>query len=120
VRLTNQTTTGYRNNYSPLSTGPNCTGYGETGLDRVYKVTVPNGNTLQADVTSISGNPAIYVLTAAQCIPQPTACLAGDDNDGAPDERAVWLNNTGSAQTVYVVVDSYYGSPITYNLNISF
>lgn len=121
--LSNQSTTGFANNYSPTAAGTNCTGYGAVGPDRVYTAAVPAGQTLTVVVTptgvsAMDGDPSLYVLAnVAACIPAPTACLAGKDNgvDGDP-ETLVWLNNTGAAANVLVVIDGFAGTPYTYNM----
>jgi hypothetical protein len=115
-----QTTTGFGNDYSndtvydQAPTG--CSG--TAGRDKVYSITVPAGQTLSATVTPTGANaatfdPAINIVLgpASACDAAPFTCLAsGDDGgDGAPD-TATWANTTGAAQTVFVIVDTYFRS----------
>jgi hypothetical protein len=114
--LTGESTTGYSNQLAPAIT---CTGFGTSGPDRVYVVSVPAGQRLTASVTPTgTGDPAIYLVQgpAAACTATP-ACLNGDDSGAAGSTNtATWVNATGTPQQVFVVVDSDSGPVSSYTL----
>jgi hypothetical protein len=100
-------TEGYVNNYAPATS---CTGFGTSGRDRVYSIEVPAGQRLTATVqpANTTFDPAIYLLAAppTNCTATPT-CILGDDS-GAQDQinSVTYLNTTGAARTIYIVIDS--------------
>ena len=66
---------------SPRSaSGNGCTGYDNDGSDKVYKVTMANGQTLTATITPVTGfDPSLYLLPGPTCAAVSTTCLAGSD-----------------------------------------
>jgi hypothetical protein len=63
-------------------------------------------------------DPTVYILAdLAACIPAPTACLGGaDDNTAGVAETATYTNSTAAAVSVFIVVDGFYGTPYTFDL----
>ncbi len=129
--LMNQTTVGYTNDYNgDFDCDANL--FGTPGFDRVYSVTVNAGQTLSvtaAPPVGSTGNSAdlgVYLIAgpATNCIATPIApqCLDGNDQgiDGAP-ETVSYMNATGAAQTVFIVVDCYYAMTAitTFSLQVS-
>jgi hypothetical protein len=120
--LAAQTTAGFNDDYNA---GPACNMnlFGTSGYDRAYSVTMNAGQMLSVTVTPPSAmtndaDPAVFLIggPAASCVATPTTqCLAGMDQGFAGDpETVTYTNSTGAAQTVFIVVDSYYPSnPIT-------
>jgi hypothetical protein len=108
---------GNFNDYAPDTT---CTGYSTPGLERVYSVTIPAGQTLTADlVPGGTEDISMYFLATDQCIAAPT-CLAGTDIGASGDPEMLTYANTGTAPLdIYVVVDSWVSSPFTYTLTLS-
>jgi len=115
-----ETLIGYLNDVetdpnTPTDGGSSCTGYRNTGVDRVFSITVPAGKTLSVTVTPpASGDkawdPAVYVIPApaANCAGPVTSCLAGTDNGGTGTaESLTYTNSTTAAMPVYIVVDVY-------------
>jgi hypothetical protein len=123
--ITGQTTVGYINNIGTSNTAAAlCGGYSNTGPDRVYEVTVNNGQTLTATVTPTSSwDPGIYIVQgpATNCAASGTTCLGGSDaNGGGTADVATYTNSSGSAVTVFVVVDRYTsGTGGPFDLTIS-
>ncbi|HEY3357595.1 MAG TPA: hypothetical protein VGQ83_30365 [Polyangia bacterium] len=122
---TGQTTVGYSNDYSGGSSTHGCT-YSDSGPDRVYSISVPDGQELTAAVTpeGTGFDPSIYLIAgpAATCGAAPRTCLAADNAGAATDTNTVkWANRSGSAQTVFIVVDSGSSSPNggTFSLNVA-
>jgi hypothetical protein len=128
--ISGQTTSGYLNDIEVESTGA-CTGEGSTydGLDRVYQITVGPGQTLTATVTPTSSwDPGLYFVAgpATNCATIDTTCVGtGSDSQfggiGAGSaETGTFVNSTGSAQDVFIVVDSLdVSSPGDFDLTIS-
>lgn len=119
---TGDTLSGYANDYVPTAAQGVCTGQIETGADRVYAVTIPAGKTMNASITPPFGaNPALYVLpNLLGCIPNPTFCLAGADNNGNSSAEAVSLTNTNAGPvTVYLVADTTQAMSFSYDLTIT-
>ncbi len=107
-RLAGQATVGYANDYDP---GASCTGWDEPGRDRVYAVTVPDGQELVALATpnTPSWDFGLYLVAgpASNCTAVP-ACLAGADVgwSGEPEDLH-WTNAGGAAAQAFLVVDAY-------------
>lgn len=88
-----------------LVTSAPCIGYTENGFERYYAVTLNPGGTFTATVTFPTKDGALWVLDG--CV-EPFTCLVGADDGVTGDPETVTYMNTGvSAQTVYLVVDSY-------------
>jgi hypothetical protein len=100
-------TIGYTGDYG---TGMNCSG--TSGLDRVYSVTIPAGVTFVATIENTDGafDPSVSLVAgpASNCEVTPRVCIVGDDRGTAGEINTVrYMNTTGSAQSIFVVVDSY-------------
>lgn len=101
------TTSSYTPDLNPLIS---CTGFANTGPDRVFSVSVPAGQRLTSAVTSTTTgfDPSIYLLAgpdALTCAAQ--TCLDGDDTGAATATNTVSWDNLGNIETtVYIVVDS--------------
>jgi hypothetical protein len=109
---------GESGEYDAVST---CTGFGTMGVDRVYTTAIAAGTTLTATVTPVesTADPAIYILAADGCTATPS-CLAGSDtNDEGLADSASYMNAGVAPITVYIVVDSWYTAPFTFNLTTS-
>ncbi|MBL8950005.1 MAG: hypothetical protein JNK82_04455, partial [Myxococcaceae bacterium] len=128
--IMNETTVGYANDISISTGAATCTTFSagtNTGGDKVYSVTIPNGQTLTAAVTPAIGfDPAIYIIPGGTCMATYAMCLDGDDTEGAGTamnpgtETATYQNTTGAARQVYVVVDRYTaGAGGSYSLTIN-
>jgi len=123
--ISGESTLTYANDIvTPIPT-TNCSGstssFANSGADKIYSVTLTAGQVLTATVTPVAGfDPAILLL--ANCVPSTSTCLAGDDvgTAGSVDELT-YTNNTGSMQTVYVVVDRFTNSGAggSYSLTIN-
>lgn len=108
------TLTGYGPDYRfAQSTGCSL----ESGPDRVFAVDVPAGERLTATVTPApdAGLDVVVNLVAAPaatCRAAPPVCLASADR-GFRDEpdSATFLNASATAQSLFVVVGSYFAMP---------
>lgn len=81
--------------------------YTYDGYDVAYTITVPDTKklTVVVDPTG-SWDPAVAIVTT--CASVGPTCLGGADEGFSSDpETADYTNTTGSAQTVFVIVDSY-------------
>ena len=112
--LTNLTTAGYLNDYTPSG----CLS-SQAGRDRVFSVDVPAGQLLTASVIPTgTGNPSIYL--AAVCGSSPLTCLAGDDSGTTTATNTVSYRNPGTnSQTYYIVVDSSSSSTPVSSFSLS-
>ncbi len=82
-----------------------CTGAATPGEDVFVPVTVPDGQELTARFTTAVGDAALYLLT--DCDDADT-CLEG--SDGGSTEEIKWVNDTGAAAVVTLVIDSRYAA----------
>jgi len=84
--------------------------YTYDGNDVAYTITVPNTKTLTVDVNPTSSwDPAIAIV--GSCASVGPSCLGGADEGFSGDpETATYTNTTGSAQVVFIIVDSYSSS----------
>ena len=106
----NDTTVTSTNNYQWLATGlcVGSTSSGSTAPDKVYRITVPAGATLNVNVTPTGWDAILNLISAtttANCgstTSLPT-CLAGADDP----ETILWTNNTGTSATVFLLLDGY-------------
>lgn len=96
-----------RETYVPTD-GNNCQAY--AGRDIVYEATVPAGQTINAVLSGTTGDPVINLIAgpASNCVYSPV-CLAGADDP----ENVTWMNSTGSAVTVYIVVSNFSATTTT-------
>src|SRR5262249_29927220 len=113
--LMGETTTGFFNLNDIDFNSTTCNNLGGyTGNDHVYSISVPTGMTLTVTVTPTGADmanedPAIYLVPspATNCGLNTLMCLdAKDDNGGGMPETATYMNATGSAATVFIIVDS--------------
>jgi len=120
--LTAQTTAGFYADYYLWAEAPGCRGYGVRGPDRVYAIDVNPGQTLTATVTPDARpdggpgwDPAVYFVggPAASCTTVIMQCLAAEDEAGRdmPD-TARYTNDGGVAQSVFIVVDTFFDEEI--------
>jgi hypothetical protein len=118
------TLSGYGPDYG-FRQGTNCAL--QSGPDRVFVVDVPAGERLTATATpSDAGLNDLDVVVnlvaapAATCRLTPPLCLASADRGfrGEPD-TASFINTSATAQSVFVVVGSYYASPGTEDFVLS-
>jgi cysteine-rich repeat protein len=91
--------------------GTGCNGFGSGinggGRDAFYRVTVPAGRTLRAEVGSVTGDGDVVVGVVSDCTATRTACLAAQDGPSGTASETVRFTNTASApREVFVVVDS--------------
>ncbi len=109
--LTNQTTTGYENDYG---TGTGCPTSGYVGGDRAFSATVPAGQRATVTVTPRAGvdggvgfSPSVALVPgpATQCELMPRVC-ASSANSGTTPRQATYTNRTGAAVTLFAIVDS--------------
>lgn len=111
------TTAGAFNDYTPTLTPPTgCTGFTANGADVVYLVTLPDGGSIDLVYTS-SADASVYLVN--DCVsPSDAACVAGADLTFAGEpETLSYVNTSGSAQTLYLILDSFgTGSFGTYTL----
>lgn len=120
------TTLGAHNDLTPARS---CTGYLNPGPDVTYLVSVPAGQRLTVRVTpgaptttdagSLQFDPSLYFVAApaSNCDlldadAGAVTCLAASDDANTPGtvETASWLNASGAAVDVLVVVDSSWAS----------
>jgi hypothetical protein len=114
--LSNQTTNGSANDYQPATA---CTGRAESGLDRVYAVTVAAGQTLTATVTPAgASDPGVYLVRGPEtaCAATPL-CLAGAD--GFSSDSVSYTNASGAPELIYIVVDSSQAGAVTFDLTVA-
>ncbi len=105
--MTTGSTRGAANDYG---NGMNCDG--TDGLDIVYAIDVPAGQTVTVTVASGDGtfDPSINLVAgpAASCGGSPRACLDGDDSGSASTTNAAtWTNTTAASVRVFAVVDNF-------------
>ena len=114
------TTAGFGADVGITSNTGSCTRYSQTGADAIYQVEIPAGAQLTASV-STTWDAALYL--ASTCATADATCVAGDDS-GNP-ESLTYRNTSGSAQTYFLVVDSWRPSNTTvtregsYTLDVS-
>ncbi|MCB9673698.1 MAG: putative metal-binding motif-containing protein [Alphaproteobacteria bacterium] len=83
-----------------------CTAPGQaSGPEEILPVLVPDGRTLRVEYRIIGGDSALYVVSS--CF-SAASCLVGDNDRGQNGsfETVEWLNDQGSDQVVYIVLDS--------------
>lgn len=107
--------------YDPGSTGcvPDNASSSTDGPDKVFEVTVPDGEVVTAAIEQRGFNYiAAYLVT--DCGDVENSCLAGANDGGysSSDEFLFWRNDTGMDQTVFIIADSeeyfsYGVSPVT-------
>ena len=86
-------------------TAQSCTGYAAIGKDLAYTVTVPSNYILEA---TVSGAMDMALYLVSDCTDTNAACLVGSDRNGAnAAENIVYANESGSDETLYLIVDSW-------------
>jgi hypothetical protein len=116
--LAAQTTTGASTDVLFDSAATGCVS--SSSPDKVYSVTVPNGQTLTFTATPAAMEDLIVNIIdgAALTCNNVMMCAASADDgfDGDP-EVATFMNASGAPKTVFVQV-SGYGSDLNYSLNV--
>lgn len=115
--LTGQSTVGYTNDFglSPDAVDRACA-FPNAGVDRVYAISVPPHQLLDATVTPASGSDydatlALVPGPADHCAGVNQICAATADDGSAGDaESAAYLNTSDLAAQVFIVVDGAYSS----------
>jgi len=121
VALPTETVTNYFHDYAFSSAG-NCRS--GPGADRVYSINVAAGQTITARATpDMAADVVVNIVEgpAANCNATPRiTCLASADRglDGQED-TATWMNGTGMAKSVFVVISNYKTGPMTYALDVT-
>jgi hypothetical protein len=97
--------------------------YDSPGPDAAYVLDVPAGSTLT--VTVNPGNdldPALFLLKASGDSCEPSSCVAPADAGYAGyDETLEYTNETGSAERLYLIVDSFWepgSTPGAFHLDV--
>ena len=114
--LGSETLSGYTNDYSQFSQGCDFT----SGPDRTYRVVIPPSQRLNARAFSSNDLRLSLIAGPASNCETPIACIA--QGAGFVGDTALSFNNTtGTAQTVFLVVDrsSSTGSSYTLSINIA-
>jgi len=83
-----------------------CTMKGAPGPEALVPITVPPNQTATIGIEMPGGDPGIYLLTNCN---DAFTCVAGADTGADPDEELVYVNNTGTPQNLFLVVDSADG-----------
>lgn len=96
------TTSGYGADLGITVRTNSCTNWQQSGSDAVYRISLANGQRVQASV-STTWDAALYLIT--DCALSATTCVAGQD-DGNP-EAIDFTNSSGATRTYYLVVDSW-------------
>jgi cysteine-rich repeat protein len=102
-------TTGLADDYG-ISVGTNydaCGGDGGYGPDLIFTAIVPAGDVLDATVLSQTFTAALVLAT--DCAALEGSCTSYEEGSSG-DLHGSWTNTTGSAATVFIIVDSGYGS----------
>ncbi len=115
--ITGQTLVGYQSNVGSSTSVGACT-YSNTGVERVYEVSVGPGQVLTATATptgTTSWDVGIYAVAgpASNCSATSSVCLAGSDANGAGAADSITYTNSGTtAQSVFVIVDRYLSGTV--------
>lgn len=98
------TTLHSANDYQFVSAGTSCTGYGTPGPDVTYTISIPAGQYLTAWLYSAS-DLSMYLVDDCTNL----CCWDGADHEGGggDPEVLVYQNGSGSAQNLYLIVDSW-------------
>lgn len=84
-----------------------CDVYTENGLEDYYEIEMPAGSSFTATVTNTADG-ALWVLAECSAVGGLFTCLGyADDTLSGDPEVVSYTNASGSAQTVYLVVDSW-------------
>lgn len=114
--FTAQSLTGYADDYRWSGNG--CAGFGATGPDRAWAVTVPPGQRVRATASG-AGFDATLNLTLACPLVTGATCLSGSDAQGTGGlETASWTNGGSAPVTVFLVVDTWMSTPAPFDVSI--
>jgi hypothetical protein len=117
VTLTGQSLSSYGDDYR--WSGGGCAGFGASGPDRAFSVTVPPGQRLRATATGAAFDATLNLTTACPLFTGAT-CLAGADARGTGGtETLTWTNVGATPATVFLVVDTWMTTPGTFDLTIA-
>lgn len=112
------TTEGAANDVDVALNASWCIRYATPGSDVVYSVTVPNGATLTAGLTTTATMADFQLLLLDGC--NTACCFAGADSNGnGQAETLSYTNSTGASQTLFLVVDGYSTTEGTFGLQVS-
>ncbi|HPF36480.1 hypothetical protein KDK88_06675 [bacterium] len=93
-----------------------CEAYTENGLEDYYEIEMPAGSSFTATVTNTADG-ALWVVGECEAVGGAFTCLGYADDTFTGDPEVVsYTNTSGSALTVYLVVDSYSSSCGTYDM----
>ncbi|HEY1097297.1 MAG TPA: hypothetical protein VGF99_00155, partial [Myxococcota bacterium] len=108
----------FNDNVNAGSVG-DCTGYRSPGRDVFFAVELAAGETIEltGEITGDADDIAIFILDS--CTLDETACVAGIDFNGGGVADELTFTNSGATRVFYVVVDSFEGSPFSYELEWS-
>ncbi|RME25778.1 MAG: hypothetical protein D6806_07330, partial [Deltaproteobacteria bacterium] len=110
-------------NGSTQYSGAGCTdtGWASAGNEIVYKVTVPDGVTMNVSMTSTGGGFDEYLWVTTDCLDFDSAqCIAAADDTMATGETLSVTNNSGGDLIYYIVADGYgSGTCGTFDLALS-
>lgn len=124
------TTAGFNNDYTS-SMAPTCAGFNTLGNDRVYSLTIPNGQRAKVTMVADAGfAPSLSLVagTAADCEAMPRVCVASADSvtntlsDGGfvPQPRtAALFNGSGAALTAFAIIDGPTGAGGQFSLGFT-
>ncbi|MBL8918976.1 MAG: hypothetical protein JNJ54_08975 [Myxococcaceae bacterium] len=118
--LMNETVASYAHDYAFSSLS--CSRV-SGGPDRVYSIQVGANQTLAVrGVPDMMSDIVLNVVEgpAANCNATSVTCLASADRGNAGQEdRLTWMNTTGAAKTVLIVVSNYRAGVMTYSLDVT-
>ena len=97
---------------------PSCTGWASAGRDGAFSITVPAGKDLRVYLDSAFDG---QVFVVSDCAQPDATCLAGSDSVyAAGKESVLWVNDTGAAKPVFIIVsDVQFDGPTTFFLGFS-
>ena len=88
----------------------------EAGVEDYYEIEMPAGSSFTATVTNTADG-ALWVVGECEAVGGAFTCLGYADDTFTGDPEVVsYTNTSGSAMTVYLVVDSYSSSCGTYDM----
>ncbi len=113
IALTAQSVDQYSNDYSSGDAPAPC--QFKVGPDRVYSLTVPNGERATITVTAdLAETPVINVVTdVSQC---GNACVASQDGNPSTPAEMTFTNTTGSTHTYLLIVDFWGPTSKTFEI----
>lgn len=97
---------------------PSCRSW--SGAEVVYELTVPGSLVVTATPDATSDIVLNLIDGPASSCARATACLASADVGGTGDaDTLAWFNRSGAPRTVYLVVSSFSGEPMTFSLTVT-